>query len=60
MRPLSGHRRRHALKIAAPALVYARRIAKILLVEAFEKVGVSAVQRCRFKHAEERSSKQLV
>jgi len=32
-------------------------IAKILLVEAFEKVGVTAVKRCGFKHAEDRKAK---
>jgi len=60
MRPLTRYGRRNALKIAAPALVYARRIAKKLLLEAFEKVGVTAVQRCGFKHAGNNRAKQVV
>jgi hypothetical protein len=35
MRPFTGRGRRHPLKITAPAFVYARWIAEILLVEAF-------------------------
>jgi hypothetical protein len=31
-----------------------------LLVETFEKVGVTAVQRCGFKHEQDRSNKPLV
>ena len=40
------------VKISPPALTYARRIAKVLLVERVEKLGVAAVQGCRFEHAQ--------
>jgi hypothetical protein len=60
MRPFTGRGRRHPLKITAPAFVYARWIAEILLVEAFEKIGVTAVQGCWFKHAGKNSGKWLV
>jgi hypothetical protein len=60
MRPLTGDGRPDTLEIAAPAIVYARRVAEILLVETFEKVGVTAVQGCGFKHAQDRSNKLLV
>ena len=57
---LRQFRRREALEIGAPALVYARWIAKVLLVEAFEKVGVTAVERCGFKHRKTGKAKRVV
>jgi hypothetical protein len=60
MRPFTGRGRRHPLKITAPACVYACWITEILFVEAFEEIGVAAVQGCRFEHAGKSSSESLV
>jgi hypothetical protein len=51
VRPLIGGRRREAVEIRTPTLLYALRIAEILLVKDFEEIGVAAVEGCRFKHA---------
>jgi hypothetical protein len=60
VRLLTRRRRSETLKISTPTLVYARGVAKELLVEGVEKIGVTAVERCRFKHAEEANCEALV
>jgi hypothetical protein len=52
--------RREALEVSAPTLVYARGIAEVLLVKGVEEIGVTAVKRCRFKHAGRDNSEALV
>jgi hypothetical protein len=49
-----------ALEVRAPTLVYARGIAEVLLVKGVEKIGVTAVKRCRFKHAGRDNSEAVV
>ncbi len=51
MRTLARRRRRETLKISHANARLRSRIAKILLVEGVEKIGVTAVERCGFKHA---------
>src|SRR4029077_5316392 len=51
MRALAG-RSAHLRKVAPPTLLDAARIAQILLVEGVEKLGVAAVEGCRFEHGE--------
>ena len=46
-----GARGAELREVLAPALRYARRIAKVLLVEGVEKLAVAAVEGCWFKHA---------
>jgi hypothetical protein len=48
------------LKVSTPTLVYARGVAEKLLVEGVEKIGVTAVEGCRFKHAERANCEALV
>ena len=60
MRPLTGRRCSETLKVSTPTLLYTRRIAKILLVEGVEKIGVTAVEGCGFKHHGEANSEALV
>ena len=60
MRPLTGGRRSETLKVSTPTLLYTRRIAEKLLVEGVEKIGVTAVEGCRFKHAERTNCEALV
>jgi hypothetical protein len=60
VRPLAGRRRSETLKVSTPTLFYARGVAKILLVEGVEKIGVTAVERCGFKHAKQANSEVLV
>ena len=48
---LGTSRGRERLEIGTPTGLYARGIAEILLVEGVEKIGVTAVERCGFKHA---------
>jgi hypothetical protein len=52
MRLLAPGSRGEALKVITPTLVYARGVAEELLVEGVKEIGVTAVERCRFKHAE--------
>ena len=49
---------RQALEVASPIILYARRIAKVLLVEGVEKGGVAAKERCRFEHGEAQTAKR--
>ena len=46
VRPLTGYRRGETLKVSTPTRLYTRGIAKILLVEGVEEIGVAAVERC--------------
>jgi len=52
--------RSKTLKVSTPTLFHARRVAKILLVEGVEEIGVTAVERCGFKHAKQANSEALV
>jgi hypothetical protein len=47
-------------EILPPALVYARRIEKILLVEGVEKGGVAAMEGRWFEHAGKRTGRPIV
>jgi hypothetical protein len=60
MRTLAAGRRSETLKISTPTLFYARGVAKVLLVEGVEEIGVTAVERCGFKHARQANSDALV
>jgi hypothetical protein len=60
MRLLTRGWRGETLKIITPTLVYARGVAEVLLVEGVEKIGVAAVEGCRFKHAERANCETLV
>jgi hypothetical protein len=60
VRTLTAGRRRETLKVSTPTLFYARGVAKILLVEGVEEIGVTAVERCGFKHAKQANSEVLV
>jgi hypothetical protein len=60
MRTLAASRRGETLKVSTPTLFYARGVAKILLVEGVEEIGVTAVERCGFKHAKQANSEELV
>jgi hypothetical protein len=60
VRALARDRWRETLKVSTPTLFYARGVAKILLVEGVEKIGVAAVERCGFKHAKQANSRALV
>jgi hypothetical protein len=60
VRALARGWRCEALEVSTPTLFYARRVAKVLLVEGVEEIGVTAVERCGFKHAEEANSEVLV
>jgi len=55
VRLLTRRWRRETLEVSTPTLLYARGVAKILFVKGVEKIGVTAVERCRFKHAEKTS-----
>jgi hypothetical protein len=58
LRTLSALRARQALEVASPFLLYARRIAKVLLVEGIEKGGIAAKKRCRFEHGEAQKARR--
>jgi hypothetical protein len=60
MRALAAGRRSETLEVSTPTLFYARGVAKILLVEGVEEIGVTAVERCGFKHAKQANSEELV
>ncbi len=55
---LCAFRPREAVEVAPPLVLYARRIAQVLLVEGIEKGGVAAEERCRFQHGEGRTAKR--
>jgi hypothetical protein len=60
VRLLSRSGRGETLEIGAPTLLYTRWVAEILLVEGVEKIGVTAVEGCGFKHASEGNCEALV
>jgi hypothetical protein len=60
VRALTRGRRSETLEVSTPTRLYARGIAKILLVEFVEKIGVAAVERCGFEHAEAAKNKGIV
>jgi hypothetical protein len=60
MRLLTRYGRRQALKVITPTLFYARGVAEKLLVEGVEKIGVTAVEGCGFKHAEAANCEALL